>query len=231
MQDPSQLKVVYPHWQSFMANSTRQFHPYQANQIAALRDLISCWTGLAITELLSLPDSATRRVWFHLDELDALGPLQGLKDAQTRLGKKGGYVAIGLQSIDQMRDVYRAAVANTIVDNCDNVLILRCGASDRGGTAQFASELIGEREVEHDETTTSRSKGKEHSTSSTATHVRRRIEKAVLPSQIMQLPSRSGYLKLAGGAEWKKLSFDFVEFHAGTKPYVPAQSPFRDTAE
>ena len=203
--------------------------PYQAHQIAALRGLISCWMGLAITEVLVLPDSATRRIWFYLDEFDALGPLQGLKDAQARLRKKGGCVVIGLQSIDQVRAVYGAAAANTIIENCGNVLILRCGASERGGTAQFASELIGEREVEHDETTTSRSKGKEHTTSSTAKHVRRRTEKAVLPSQIMQLADRSGYLRLAGEAEWKKVRFDYVEFHAGTEPYVPA--PRRDAAE
>ena len=205
--------------------------PYQAHQIAALRELISCWTGLAITELLSLPDSPARRVWFHLDELDALGPLQGLKDAQTRLRKKGGCVAIGLQSIDQMRAVYGAAVANTIIENCDNTLILRCGASERGGTAQFASELIGEREVEHDETTTSHSKGKEHTTSSTATHVRRRTEKAVLPSQIMQLPDRSGYLKLAGEAEWKKVRFDYLDFSVVAESYVSTQTSLRDAAE
>ena len=52
-----------------------------------------------------------------------------------------------------------------------------------------------------------------------------------MPSQIMQLPSRSGYLKLAGGAESKKLSFDFVEFPAGTEPYVSAPASLRDAAE
>jgi Type IV secretion-system coupling protein DNA-binding domain len=67
--------------------------PYQAHQIAALRELVSCWMGLAITEVVSLPDSATRRIWYHLDELDALGPIARLKDAQTRLRKKGGCVA------------------------------------------------------------------------------------------------------------------------------------------
>ena len=205
--------------------------PYQAHQIAALRELISCWMGLAITEVLAVPDSATRRIWFHLDEFDALGPLQGLKDAQARLRKKGGCVVIGLQSIDQVRAVYGAAAANTIIENCGNVLILRCGASERGGTAQFTSELIGEREVEHDETTTSRSKGKEHTTSSTSRHVRRRTEKAVLPSQIMQLADRSGYLRLAGEAEWKKVRFDYVPFQAGTEPYMPAPAPRREAAE
>lgn len=45
--------------------------PYRAKQIPALRGLISCWMGLAISEALSLPPSATRRIWFHVDELDA----------------------------------------------------------------------------------------------------------------------------------------------------------------
>lgn len=194
--------------------------PYQAPQIAALRELISCWMGLAITAVLALPDSGARRIWFHLDELDALGPIQGLKDAQTRLRKKGGCVAIGFQSIDQLQAVYGQAVANTIIENCDNTLILRCGASERGGTAQFASEVIGEREIEHDETSTSRSKGK-HTSNSTGTHVRRRTEKATLPSQIMQLADRNGYLKLADRPEWRAVKFDYLDFAVVAEPYIP----------
>ncbi len=187
--------------------------------------------GLAITEVPALPDSASRRIWFHLEEFDALGPLQGLKDAQARLRKKGGCVVIGLQSIDQVRAIYGAAAANTIIENGGNVLILRCGSSERGGTAPFASELTGEREVGHDETTTSRSKGKEHTTSSTAKHVRRRTGKAVLASRIVQLADRSGHLRLAGEAEWKKVPFDYVEFQAGTEPYVPGPAPRREAGK
>src|SRR6202050_2281059 len=39
------------------------------------------------------------------------------------------------------------AMANRIVENCGNTLILRCSASEGGGTSHFASRLIGEREV------------------------------------------------------------------------------------
>ena len=39
------------------------------------------------------------------------------------------------------------AEAQTLVENCGNSLILRCSASENGGTSQFASRLIGEREV------------------------------------------------------------------------------------
>ena len=34
-----------------------------------------------------------------------------------------------------------------IVENCSITLILRCSASENGGTAGFASKLIGEREA------------------------------------------------------------------------------------
>src|ERR1700685_3497340 len=39
------------------------------------------------------------------------------------------------------------AMANRIVENCGNTLILRCSGSENGGTSHFASRLIGEREV------------------------------------------------------------------------------------
>jgi Type IV secretion-system coupling protein DNA-binding domain len=200
--------------------------PYQAHQIAALRELVSCWMGLAITEVLSLTDSATRRIWFHLDELDALGPIARLKDAQTRLRKKGGCVAIGFQSIDQLQAVYGQAIANTIIENCDNKLILRCGASEGGGTAQFASDLIGDREVEHEEPTRSRSHSLHgrHHVRTTTMHLRRRTEKAVLPSQVMQLPDRTGFLKVADRPEWRSVKFAYLDFPEVAKSYVPAQA-------
>jgi len=89
--------------------------PYGAEQIAALKGPVSCWMRLAIFELLSMPSSSTRRMWFFLDELDALGRIQGLKDALVRMRKKGGCVVAGIQSIAQVRAVYGEAEAQTIV--------------------------------------------------------------------------------------------------------------------
>ena len=42
---------------------------------------------------------------------------------------------------------YGTGEAQTLVENCGNTLILRCSGSEHGGTSQFASRLIGEREV------------------------------------------------------------------------------------
>jgi type IV secretory pathway TraG/TraD family ATPase VirD4 len=203
--------------------------PYRAHQIQALRGLISCWMGLALLEGLSFEDSKTRRLWFHIDELDALGRIQRLTDAITKIRKKGGCIAMGIQSIAQVRAVYGDADASTIVENCDNKLILRCGASEGGGTARLASQMIGEREVERDETTTSRTQGRNASTS-TSQSVRAYREPAVMDSEIMRLAACNGYLKVATKPDWMQVKFEPVEFPARVQAYVPAKQPMGDTA-
>src|SRR5258707_14753844 len=82
------------------------FIPYKAGQIAALRSTISGWMRLAIFEAMNQeeqPDERqgedTRRLWFVVDELDALGQIDGLKDALARLRKFGGRCVLGFQSI------------------------------------------------------------------------------------------------------------------------------------
>jgi type IV secretory pathway TraG/TraD family ATPase VirD4 len=121
------------------------FIPYNADQIASLRSLISTWMRIAIYETMNQGEGDAR-LWFIVDELDALGAIDGLKDALARLRKFGGRVVLGFQSIAQVRGVYGDADAQTIVENCGNTLILRCSASEGGGTAKYASRLIGERE-------------------------------------------------------------------------------------
>ncbi len=47
------------------------FLPYQAEQIAALRAIISTWMRLAIYQTMSLGEG-DHKIWFAVDELDAL---------------------------------------------------------------------------------------------------------------------------------------------------------------
>ena len=184
--------------------------PYAANQISALRGLVSCWMNIAILESLSLPASRHRRIWFHIDELDALGRIEGLKDAQARLRKVGGCVAIGFQSFAQVRQVYGEA-AHTIVENCGNLLILRCGGGGDDSTANLACELIGERETERDDLSRSQSRGR-HASRSTSVQSRRSVDHPVLASEIMQLPSCEGFVKRASEPRWHRVRFPFPAF-------------------
>lgn len=182
------------------------FLPYQAGQIAALRGIIACWMRLAIVETMNLGAGRDHRLWFVVDELDALGAIEGLKDALARLRKFGGRCVIGFQSIAQVSGTYGTAEAQTIVENCGNTLILRCSSSEQGGTAQFASRLIGDREVRRRQVSRGRDGpqlwGGRGARRSVQISEQSGVEVAVLPSEIEQLPDLCGYLKLASSPGW-----------------------------
>jgi len=148
-----------------------------------------------------------RRPWFIIDELGALGQVDGLKDSLARLRKFGGRCVLGFQSIAQVRGTYGDAEAQTIVENCGNTLILRCSASERGGTAEFASRLIGKREIIRRHVSHSRPTGLGgivHLTQTTSDqHI---TEEAVMASEIEQLPDLTGFLKVASRPEWRRVT-------------------------
>jgi type IV secretory pathway TraG/TraD family ATPase VirD4 len=145
-------------------------------------------------------------LWFVVDELDALGQIDGLKDALARLRKFGGRCVLGFQSIAQVSSTYGQGDAHTIVENCGNTLILRCSASEGGGTARFASQLIGDREVMR--TTISRSRRYGEAADSISQNEHFSVEPAVMPSQIEQLPDLAGYLKIASDPRWHQVRLD-----------------------
>jgi len=187
------------------------FIPYQAGQIAALRSIIATWMRLAIVETMSHPEE-DQHLWFVVDELDALGAIDGLKDALARLRKFGGRCVLGFQSVAQVSSTYGAGEAQTIVENCGNTLILRCSGSENGGTSQFASRLIGDREIVRRQTSRGRdrdsaflSRGARRSTSTSEQHV---TEAAVMASELEKLPDLTGYLKTASASEWLRVAFN-----------------------
>jgi type IV secretory pathway TraG/TraD family ATPase VirD4 len=172
--------------------------------------MIATWMRIAIFEAMNGDPNRDQRLWFVVDELDALGAMEGLKDALARLRKFGGRCVLGFQSIAQVSGTYGTAAAQTIVENCGNTLILRCSSGENGGTSQFASKLIGEREIVRRQT--SRGSDREglfavrntrRSKNTSEQHV---TEVAVMASQIEQLPDLCGYLKLASAKEWRTVA-------------------------
>lgn len=180
------------------------FLPYHSNDIASLGSLISAWMRIAIFETLSGAES-DQRIWFVIDELDALGAIDGLKDALTRLRKFGGRCILGLQSIAQVRDAFGDAQAQSIVENCGNTVIFRCSASERGGTAEFASRLIGRRQVRRQQHSTTKQSGHLFEGSHTVSE-QIITEDAVMASEIEQLPDLRGFLKLASQPQWRRVT-------------------------
>jgi len=146
-------------------------------------------------------EEGDQHLWFIIDELDALGEIDGLKDALARLRKFGGRCVLGFQSIAQVSGLYGKGSAETIVENCGNTLILRCSASERGGTSEFASKLIGQREVVHTTVSTTRRSGDWNKSTSKSELLR--IEPAVMASEIERLPDLTGFLKIASLPDWQ----------------------------
>ncbi|MGA3050212.1 MAG: type IV secretion system DNA-binding domain-containing protein [Terracidiphilus sp.] len=188
------------------------FLPYAGEQIAALKPLFRTWVRTAIFSALSLPEG-DNKLWFLIDEFDALGKLEGLADALPRLRKFGGRVILGTQTIGMLEQLYGSGYADTIAENASNTLILRCrsGKSNGDGTSKFASHLIGQREVQRIVHSTNTSSGSGRSTSGTSSNQGTTfstaeqivLEDAVLPSQIEQLRVGTGYMKFASQREWQ----------------------------
>jgi type IV secretory pathway VirB4 component len=142
--------------------------------------------------------------------LTPIAIIEGLKDALARLRKFGCRCVLGLQSISQVSGTYGEGSAHTIIENCSTTLILRCSGSEHGGTSQFSSRLIGEREVLRRQV--SRGKDRESAFSSRGARRSRSVtdqrvtETAVMASELEQLPDLCGYLKGASSAMWLKVN-------------------------
>jgi type IV secretory pathway TraG/TraD family ATPase VirD4 len=128
---------------------------------------------------------------------------------------------LGFQSIAQVSSTYGKGEAQTLVENCGNSLILRCSASEHGGTSQFASRLIGQREVVH--ISHSRSRRPSDAAPSITESEHRQIEPAVMDSEIERLPDLAGFLKLASSPDWLRVKLCWPE-RIPDKPAAAEQS-------
>ena len=113
-------------------------------------------------------------------------------------------------TIAQVSSTYGSGEAHTLVENCGNTLILRCSGSEHGGTSQFASRLIGEREVVRRQTSRAHDRAGWFAASggrrSTTTSRQQLLETAVLAAEIEQLPDLAGFLKTAASPVWLKVT-------------------------
>lgn len=213
------------------------FITYQAPQIAELKGMISAWMRIVIFSLMSRPegDSGT---WLIVDELDSLGKISGLTDALPRLRKFGGRVVLAFQSIGPVTELYGHGFAGAVVENASNTLILRCSDSGErsGGTAQFASALIGQREVMRTTSSTSETQGSSlqhglriapgtNRSKVSGTNTAPTVEQAVLSAQIEGLENLRGYAHSHGMPFWSRCTLPRYEGEPVAEAFVPRAAP------
>ena len=209
------------------------FISYKADQIAELRGIISAWARLVIFALMSRPegDSGT---WLIVDELDSLGKISGLTDALPRLRKFGGRCVLAFQSIGPLTEIYGHGFSGAVIENAANTLILRCSDSGErsGGTAQFASSLIGQREVLRTTSSTSETQGSSlqhglriapgtNRSKVSGTNTAPVVEPAVLPAQIEGLESLRGYVHSHGMPFWSRCTLPLFTREPIAEAFTP----------
>ena len=178
-------------------DTSNLFITWRQDMADALRPLISTWFDVLITSTLSMPfksgDYEPQPLWFVCDELASLERLSSLEDGLTKGRKHGARFLCGIQSTAQLDDIYGREKATTLRSCFRNAFYLNIPSTDPQ-TAEEFSKGIGEREYIRIERSTTRVQGGVNY-SKAKRHVK---ERAVLPSEIHELPDLTGYLCLAG---------------------------------
>lgn len=151
----------------------------------ALRPLQSLWIDSLILRLLSMGDQPRLpRVRMILDELPTLQELSQLKSALSEARKSGLTIIVGFQGRSGIKAIY-GEEAEGLFSAPYTKIILRTGEAE---AAEWASKMIGEREVE---------RIREHrGVKGERTYTtEQRTERVVMPSELAGLQPRCGYLR------------------------------------
>lgn len=202
------------HW--LEAEEGSLFMTWRADMQAALAPLLASWVDILTNAVLTLPPDPIRRVWLVLDELAALGKLNGLESGLT-LGRKHGLAVIAaVQSTAQLDRLYGRESAIVLRACFRNLAVLGIAKGDPA-TADELSRALGDREMLRHEV--SRSAGANgQGESQSLRHVQERL---VLASEIASLPNLTMLLALAGDEPVRRLRLIPKQRIQVTEAYVP----------
>lgn len=195
------------------------FVPRKEDFFEAAKPLMSCWLECAASAVLGLPPSPERRIWFVLDELADLPRVENLARLLPEGRKFGSAIVLTFQALGQMRHRYGDNIAEAMLACCNNKLFLQ--TADRE-TREWASETIGQCEIEMRSATDTLSIGNERPRISIATQ--RQFRPAVLESEL-RLPPYQGYLLLPDGLPVARISLTDDHIKRRGPPREPAFVP------
>ena len=187
---------------------------YMDGQLPTVKYLIGAMLDIASNAILGLPKDRNRRIWMVLDEVASLGRIQTLESFFTRARKHGGCGILGLQSTSQLRELYGADGAQTILSQLSSKLLLAVNDPD---TADYASRLLGEAQYARKVLSGGKSDGRTHANWT----YQYQTERIVLASEISCLRFRRGYLTLAGGLPAAKVKIEIPRHrNSGCEPFT-----------
>ena len=180
----------------------------------ALRPLHSLWTDLLILRLLTLPKPGQRRAWLVIDELASLQRLPQFHTALTKGRKSDNPIVFGYQGKAQLEVIY-GHLAEVMLSQPSTKFVLKTAEPK---AAKWASELLGEVEVERVRETVA--DGKRAGKSFTQD---RQIEPLVMASEIEGLSDLHTFVKL--GNYVSRFSFPHMSLPVIAPALVPRPIP------
>ncbi len=157
------------------------------NTQEALRPLHSLWLDSLVLRLLTTPQPGQRRAWFVIDELASLQRLPQFHTALTKGRKSNNPIIFGYQGKAQLEVIY-GHLAEVMLSQPSTKFVLKTAEPK---AAKWASELIGEIEIERvrETVTDGKRQGKSFM-------MDRQIEPLVMSSEIEGLDDLHSFVKL-----------------------------------
>ena len=159
-----------------------------------LRPLITAWISAAVRGLLALPVNRDRRVWFIIDELPTLQRIKDLEVLLTEGRKYGGCGVIVLQTPAQIDEIYGREAAQVIIANTATKVVFQ---EEDPSIAERISRAFGEREIS--ERQEGISYGAHEARDGVSLSMLKKSKPIVSPTQILQLPINTAFVKLPSG--------------------------------
>lgn len=197
------------------SGSGRIYLPATPKLQRQLGPLYSVFIDLLIVHHLSLPNDSSRRIWYGLDELAALGKIPGLSQLANLGRSKGAAILAGTQSYPQLDLIYGPEQRRALLNGFATKLVFR---NEDEQTLEELSKAMGRREIERARENLSTP------INSTRGGVTRMSETAedvlILPDEIKNLPALHFYVQ-SSGYPVTKTSIDYKEW----PELIPAHLP------
>jgi len=195
------------------------FVPRKEDYFEASKPLMACWLECAASAVLGLSPSPDRRIWFVLDELADLPRVENLARLLPEGRKFGAAIVLTFQALGQMRNRYGSNIAEAMLACCNTKLFLQTVDQE---TRKWASETIGQCEVELRVATDTLSIGSEVPRTTIATQ--RQFRPAVLESEL-RLSPHQGYLLLPDGLPVARIGLTADHITRRGEPRQPGYVP------
>ena len=182
----------------------------------ALLPLLSGWSDLAMSALMSLPKDYRRRLWLVLDELPALNALPCLMNSLARARKYGGCVLAGVQNFKQLDLTYGRVEAEVLIDLFNTKVFFK---STENSTAEWVSKTLGERE--ETEVVENLSYGANTTRDGVSLNQQTKRTPLVIPTEVMMLRDLEAFIKLSGSYPVVKGKFPLVKTRDIAPQFIP----------